>query len=306
MGKTLLSILLQLTPDVELMIVDDGSTDSTPEILARFASQNPDSIHVFRQANAGAAAARNTAIDHSNGDFLLFVDADDCLMPGAIDTVLRELSEEDDILGWDWQSAFDGKKRNFCQATYCSPTQALQNLMGGTMKWNLWLFAIKRQLVMKNGIRFLNGLDMGEDMAFMLKCFACTNRVRQIHAIMYEYNASSPSSISQQMSEQRRAEVSQNLASAESFLMKTQFADLCQQYLPHLKLYIKRPLLIGFSKENYQLWYQWFQEANTFAFNNKALPFWMRILQWLASKRMWNSIYLCNLLYREALRLKNQ
>lgn len=303
--RTLQSLSGQLCKEVELIVVDDGSTDATPGILSRFARGNAGSCQVIRQDNAGAASARNTALETAMGEYVAFVDADDRFLDKAIATVLRELADGMDILGWDWISLNEGKFRRFRQAAYSTPEKALKNLMGGTMKWNLWLFAVKRSLVMDNCIRFLDGADMGEDMAFMLKCFACAGSVRQIHEALYEYNASNPASISQQMSPQRRGEVTRNLESAQAFFDGNTYEGLFRQFLPHLKLYIKLPLLISLSQEDYQTWYDWFPEANSFAIKNKALPLWTRSLQWLASKRMWNCIKLFNRLYNIALRLKS-
>ena len=302
--RTLLSLKGQLQSRVELIVVDDGSTDSTTEILSSFAREAGDAYHVIKQDNAGAASARNTALNYAKGDYLAFVDADDCLCADAISTILRETESGADVVGWDWQNENSGKTRRFYQPAYSSPSEALKCLMGGTMKWNLWLFAVKRSLVIKNGIRFLDGADMGEDMAFMLKCFACANDVRQIHEVLYCYNESNPSSISQQLNERRRGEVSRNLDSAEKFLMGTDLADICRQFLPHLKLFIKLPLLIGQSKDNYLLWYAWFSEANAFACKNDALPLRTRALQWLASKKMWNGVKFYNVLYNTAIKMK--
>lgn len=302
--RTLLSLAGQLTSLVELVVVDDGSTDSTPDILSRFAGESGEAFHIFRQDNAGAASARNTALNYAKGEYLAFVDADDSLCAGAISTILRETESGADIIGWDWQNENSGKIRRFYQPAYSSPSEALKNLMGGTMKWNLWLYAVKRSLVLENGIRFLDGADMGEDMAFMLKCFSKAGTVKQIHEVLYEYNASNPASISQQLNERRRDEVSGNLDSAEKFLMETDHAELCRQFLPHLKLFIKLPLLIGQSKENYRLWYGWFSEANAFACKNNALPLRTRALQWLASQKMWNGVKFYNVLYNAAIRMK--
>ena len=302
--RTLQSISGQLNPEVELVVVDDGSTDSTPVLLTSFAKIAGNSAIVLRQANAGAAAARNTAIDHAKGEYLAFIDADDRFLNTALATILGELTDGLDILGWDWISINEGKSRRFRQANYSTTDDALKNLMGGTMKWNLWLFAVKRSLVMDNGIRFLDGADMGEDMAFMLKCFACAGSARQIHDALYEYNASNPASISQQMNPRRRDEVSRNLESVHVYFNGKKHESLFLQYLPHLKLYIKLPLLISLSKEDYKIWYDWFLESNAYAMGNPALPFRTRLLQWLASKRLWGLVNCYNLMYRLVIRLR--
>ncbi len=304
--RTLHSFFGHMPSEVEVIIVDDGSTDATPGILADFKAEVRENLHLIRQNNAGAAAARNLAIEKAEGDYLVFIDADDRYMDGALETIKNETGRGVDILGWDWQTEKEGTVRHFMQAGYSNAEDALRNLMGGTMKWNLWLFAVRRKLVMDNSIRFLPGADMGEDMSFMLRAFACATSVSQIHEVLYEYNASNPTSISRQLSPKRQGEVSRNLQVAEAFLMASSYKDLCKAYLPYLKLYIKRPLLISSSKDDYRQWYNWFPEANAFAFKNKALPLWTRSLQWLASNRMWNGVKLSNLLYKGALRLKNE
>ena len=302
--RTLQSLSGQLCREVELVVVDDGSTDATPEILSRFARENAPGCQVIRQDNAGAAAARNTALEIAKGEYLAFIDADDRFPDKAVATVLSGLSGGVDILGWDWISIHEGKSRRFRQGDYSTPEEALKNLMGGTMKWNLWLFAVRSSLVMDNCIRFLHGADMGEDMAFMLKCFACAGSVRQIHEALYQYNASNPASISQQMSQRRREEVSRNLESAQAYFTGNAYEGLFRQYLPHLKLYIKLPLLISLSKEDYTTWFNWFPESNAYAIGNQALPFHTRLLQWLASRRLWALVKGYNLVYKHLVSMR--
>lgn len=75
------SVLAQTCKDWELIVVDDGSTDETAAILAR---QHDPRISVIRQANAGASAARNAALDVASGEFVTFMDADDRLPAEAL------------------------------------------------------------------------------------------------------------------------------------------------------------------------------------------------------------------------------
>jgi glycosyltransferase involved in cell wall biosynthesis/SAM-dependent methyltransferase len=74
------SVLAQTHPGVEVVVVDDGSRDNTQEVAARYAG-----VRCVRQSNQGLAAARNTGIRESHGAYLVFLDADDRLLPHAVE-----------------------------------------------------------------------------------------------------------------------------------------------------------------------------------------------------------------------------
>ncbi|MBL8376066.1 MAG: glycosyltransferase family 2 protein, partial [Candidatus Accumulibacter sp.] len=81
--RALDSVLVQMAADVEVIVVNDGSTDATREVLAAYAVRHPQ-LRVIDQANAGAAAARNHGIRESHGPYALLLDADDELLPDAL------------------------------------------------------------------------------------------------------------------------------------------------------------------------------------------------------------------------------
>ena len=294
--ESLESIRAQRFRDFELIFVEDGSTDGSVELLEAFAATADFPCHIVAQAeNGGVAAARNRGLAAACGDYLAFVDADDRIAPQALETAIRALDASEDpvdIVGWDWTLGFEKNGRYMRQADYDTPLQALKNLTGGTMRWNLWLFLVRRGLLTDNGIRFIDGANMGEDMMVMLKAFACARKVIQLHETLYRYNAASPTSLSRQFSEQRRAEIGTNLAEAERFLLAGPYADDISEYINHLKLFLKLPLLISADRENYETWYKWFPEANSDAMKNEALPFRTRLLQGAAARRMWWAVRL--------------
>jgi glycosyltransferase involved in cell wall biosynthesis len=83
--EALKSAMAQSYPQVEIIVVDDGSTDSSPEIAQRFP------VRYIRQQNRGLSEARNSGVRESKGSYLVFLDADDRLKPRAIETGLRML-----------------------------------------------------------------------------------------------------------------------------------------------------------------------------------------------------------------------
>ena len=82
------SILSQQVPGLEIIIVNDGSTDATDKICHALASQNQ-CIHVITQKNAGICAARNRGLEAASGEFLTFCDDDDLLWQGALKLLLH-------------------------------------------------------------------------------------------------------------------------------------------------------------------------------------------------------------------------
>src|SRR5918994_1694671 len=79
LGEAIESVLSQSYPHHEIVVGDDGSTDDTSEVASRY-----DGVRLVRQENRGLAGARNTGIRHSEGDYLVFLDADDRLLPEAL------------------------------------------------------------------------------------------------------------------------------------------------------------------------------------------------------------------------------
>ncbi len=106
LGEAIESALDQTCREVEIVVVDDGSTDDTASVAARY----PGVVYV-RQENQGLAAARNTGVRSSRGAFLVFLDADDRLLPNAIDAGLECFARHPDaafVSGDHRRIALDG------------------------------------------------------------------------------------------------------------------------------------------------------------------------------------------------------
>jgi glycosyltransferase involved in cell wall biosynthesis len=88
LGEAIESALAQEGPPAEIIVVDDGSRDHPEQVVSRYPG-----VRLIRQNNAGLAAARNTGWRHAHGRYVVFLDADDRLMPGALEAN-RKLLEE--------------------------------------------------------------------------------------------------------------------------------------------------------------------------------------------------------------------
>ena len=94
-GQAISSVLRQTHRNIEVVIVDDGSTDHTSRVLEGYGalSRPGREIRVLRQENSGCAVARNTALEAASGDFITFVAAEDTLLPHHLATLLERYEE---------------------------------------------------------------------------------------------------------------------------------------------------------------------------------------------------------------------
>lgn len=97
------SVLDQTFNDYEIILVDDGSTDETGQVLTGLATRNPGTVHLVEQSNQGLSMARQAGLDRAQGEFMIFLDADDRLEPGMMERCLASLRR------WPEASAIVGR-----------------------------------------------------------------------------------------------------------------------------------------------------------------------------------------------------
>jgi glycosyltransferase involved in cell wall biosynthesis len=90
------SVLAQNWRPIEVLIVDDGSTDDTPAVAAQLASTHPDVVRVVSRANGGPGAARETGRLAARGEFIQYLDSDDVLLPGKFKAQISALRAQPD------------------------------------------------------------------------------------------------------------------------------------------------------------------------------------------------------------------
>lgn len=107
LGEAIESVLAQTYPHLEIVVVDDGSTDNVGAIASRYPG-----VRCIREPNSGAAAARNAGIRNSNGDFLIFLDADDRLLPQGVQAGVQALEARQECgaaIGTYRRTTFDNR-----------------------------------------------------------------------------------------------------------------------------------------------------------------------------------------------------
>ena len=182
------SVILPDREDYEILVVDDGSPDRSGQIAEEYAARFPSLIRVIHQENGGLGAARNTGLEAAEGEFLLFLDSDDSLTPGALEEMLRELDEPCDILIFDYLCVGeDGRQLDYktgCEREgafrFESYRRLLLELPSACNK--LW----RRSLFTDSGLRF-PGRIWFEDLATSPRLYLRAETIRAIHKPWLRY-----------------------------------------------------------------------------------------------------------------------
>jgi len=107
--------------NLEVIVIDDGSTDHTAQIVLNYSEKYPGLIKLVSQKNQGVACARNQGLKHATGDFIAFLDSDDCWYPNKLQKQLHILKNNDFfLLGGGYQGRFNSlnDKKDFFEVTY--------------------------------------------------------------------------------------------------------------------------------------------------------------------------------------------
>lgn len=194
--KCLLSILAQekdFNNLIEIIIIDDGSTDQSPAIINEF--RNKDFLYIITQKNQGLSNARNTGFSLAKGKYIWFVDSDDCIISNAITMILSIIKEQEtDIIGLDVikkqesdnkkikESVFTNKK--FYKYYNCIKSGLF--LQGKIHQGMVQRYIFSSKFLKKHNIAFMPNI-YHEDMEFMVKCFLYAKTIICKPRTCYEY-----------------------------------------------------------------------------------------------------------------------
>lgn len=184
------SIIQQSMDDMEIILVDDGSPDSCPQICDEYAKKDS-RVHVIHQKNQGSVKARKTGSLFASGKYITFVDSDDWIEPDMYSTMKKLVEEIDtDILITDYFYEINGKSircKNKLEAGYYKEKdlEDLQKKMIYSGEffycgifpclWNKWY---KREILLPNIMNIDDKITMGDDMACTYPCIIDAKTVR--------------------------------------------------------------------------------------------------------------------------------
>lgn len=161
------AVLNQSFSDYELLLIDDGSQDQTLAVMRSFASER---VHVFHQENHGVSSARNHGIREANGEYLVFVDADDDLETDYLEAFFPLMQNADlGICSFAVRSASDQSvKQSVLKPQRISASETVdRSLRFRDISSACWNKCFRRDIVLEHHLSFDETLTIGEDMLFL-------------------------------------------------------------------------------------------------------------------------------------------
>lgn len=193
------SVCSQITNKCEIIFVDDGSTDASGKICDKYALSRMDTS-VIHKENGGLSSARNAGMTHAAGKYLLFVDADDYILPGAIDVILSILnSNAPDIIKFDYTRILGNETEDVTSplknGMYSSKSELYDLLRRSlldehSMILSAWSHIYSKEFLGKNSLLFVSEREIGsEDYLFNLQAYLYADSIYHISSCLYAYVA---------------------------------------------------------------------------------------------------------------------
>lgn len=186
--KCLDSLAAQTLKDIEVIIVDDGSTDGSGTICDEYAARHPN-FKVIHQSNGGLAVARQTGLDAAKGEYVIPCDSDDWVDPDMYEALYKKgVADKADIVVCGFTEEYPGGRSIHRRVWFESldPVHHKSDILKTNLH-NTWCRLIKRELFQENRICYEPGVNMGEDKFILYKLLHYNPKISQIDFYPYHY-----------------------------------------------------------------------------------------------------------------------
>lgn len=188
--RCLRSILSQEDGEVEIILIDDGSTDHSPKICDHYAEIDS-RVKVIHKENGGQSSVRNIGIEVARGKYLWYVDSDDWIAEGTLKILIGNIKQYvPDVLLIGYKSCTEYKNTSLevdqYNAYIIDSYRVLGELLSAKIQSYAWDRVVKRDIYLSNSITFPEG-RIYEDTATMYKVLINANLVMRVDADIYQY-----------------------------------------------------------------------------------------------------------------------
>lgn len=305
--KCIRSLLEQTLDDVELVVVDDASTDASLSILNSVLEDYPNRkplVHLIcLEKNAGRAVARQTGIDHVKGEYVIHVDSDDWVDCDMLELLYSKAKEMDaDIVGCNVTHEYGTRQSIFKQSYSGNVEEDIRRLLNGKLFPSLCTSLTRTSIIRDNGITFPQGVDTGEDLLFNLQLYLHAHKVIGIENASYHYRHTedSGSFLHTENSIKSVIEVARRI---DTLMKETGNYEKYEKEILFRKFSMKCALITNFDNREYnRAWLKIFPETHRYIWNYKQFSWKQRVEFCLAA----NNQFRLALMFKEILKCQNK
>lgn len=232
LDRCLNSILIQNYYSFEVILVNDGSTDSSPMICERYSSMDP-RFRTIHQENMGVSAARNAGLNIADGRYIMFVDSDDALTPGALNAMSEVTDSDPDFVigGFNIYNGGIFYSDLLPHGSGFYGPESMDRFLTDTMRTvgelfrGPWAKLYRRSIIRRQSLKFDTGLSYAEDKLFLYGFLKYASSASSVSVPVYDYYRHEGSLSGGKTTEKRAAQLLAVLP-----LCAASFVDLIERF----------------------------------------------------------------------------
>ena len=288
------SICRQTLKGIEIIVVNDGSTDNSLSIIKSF-QQKYSNIKLINKKNGGLSSARNAGIDMAVGEYLFFVDSDDYIDSQTVESLVRQAMRDDsDVVIYDTKFIYANKIVIPHRTVPSNKEDVVKYLLTYKLAPSVCGKLYKTSLIKDHGIRFIEGLNVGEDYCTSPRILYYANKVSHCKGCYYNYIKYNETSYTNNYKAKNIEDIICAVSILDVFFKSKSAYLIYEDCLQEAHLRVKVNLLLNICRYRSSVWnlmpmvaslYQNMKQANS------VLPRKYKFVLWLSEHKLYNTLY---------------
>lgn len=293
------SLFGQSYNNIEYIFVDDCSPDESTNIVRKTLLDYPQRINsvqiIKHKENKGLSGTRNSGVDASNGYFLLFVDSDDYIDSQTVESLVRQAMRDDsDVVIYDTKFIYANKIVIPHRTVPSNKEDVVKYLLTYKLAPSVCGKLYKTSLIKDHGIRFIEGLNVGEDYCTSPRILYYANKVSHCKGCYYNYIKYNETSYTNNYKAKNIEDIICAVSILDVFFKSKSAYLIYEDCLQEAHLRVKVNLLLNICRYRSSVWnlmpmvaslYQNMKQANS------VLPRKYKFVLWLSEHKLYNTLY---------------